>query len=70
MPCSDPSRRRAYALQEVEVLLVNAKADLRELDRRLISLAPGLAVAVAADILILQSGLDAAICEVAEARAA
>lgn len=62
------SRRRDLALSEIDALATNLIHDARALERRLIALAPGLAVAAYADVRLIEAGADVIRCEVAEAR--
>jgi hypothetical protein len=68
--CKSTSRRRELALTEIDALATNLIHDARAAERRLIALAPGAAVAVYADVRLIESGADCIRAELREARAA
>jgi hypothetical protein len=62
-------RRRDLALTEIDALALNLINDVRAMERKLIALSPGLAVAVYADARILETGAECIRHELIEARA-
>ena len=63
-------RRADLALTEIDALATNLIHDARAAERRLIALAPGAAIAIYADVRIIEAGADCIRSEMREARAA
>lgn len=62
------SRRAALSLVEIDALSVNALWDIRDLERRLIAVAPGLAIIAYGGLRLLEADIDCIRCELQEAR--